>query len=104
MAMTMDGKNRIMIYGPKEDGQYVVSKHVASFGGGHRTTGRRLSGARTPLSHTAMTRVGTGPFSGLPISLMRIRGSVSSNRLRACSHACRDANCLRSANGAASEK
>ena len=24
MAVTMDGKNRIMIYGPKEDGTYVV--------------------------------------------------------------------------------
>jgi hypothetical protein len=30
MAMTMDGKNRIMIYGPKEDGTYVVEFKTAA--------------------------------------------------------------------------
>jgi hypothetical protein len=30
MAMTMDGKNRIMIYGPKEDGTYVVEFKMAA--------------------------------------------------------------------------
>ena len=28
--MTMDGKNRIMIYGPKEDGTYVVEFETAA--------------------------------------------------------------------------
>jgi hypothetical protein len=30
MAMTMDGKNRIMIFGPKEDGTYVVEFKTAA--------------------------------------------------------------------------
>jgi hypothetical protein len=30
MAMTTDGKNRIMIYGPKEDGTYVVEFRTAA--------------------------------------------------------------------------
>jgi hypothetical protein len=30
MAMTMDGKYRIMIYGPKEDGTYVVEFKTAA--------------------------------------------------------------------------
>jgi hypothetical protein len=29
MAMTMDGRNRIMIYGPKADGTYVVEFKMA---------------------------------------------------------------------------
>jgi hypothetical protein len=30
MAMTMDGKNRIMIFGSKEDGTYVVEFKTAA--------------------------------------------------------------------------
>jgi hypothetical protein len=30
MAMTTDGKNRIMIYGPKADGTYVVEFRMAA--------------------------------------------------------------------------
>jgi hypothetical protein len=30
MAMTMDGKNRIMVFGPKEDGTYVVEFKTAA--------------------------------------------------------------------------
>ena len=30
MAVTMDGKNRIMIFGPKEDGTYVVEFKTAA--------------------------------------------------------------------------
>jgi hypothetical protein len=30
MAITMDGKNRIMIHGPKEDGTYVVEFKTAA--------------------------------------------------------------------------
>jgi hypothetical protein len=30
MAMTTDGKNRIMIYGPREDGTYLVEFKTAA--------------------------------------------------------------------------
>ena len=47
MAMTMDGKNRIMIYGPKEDGTYVVE---------FRTDAGQVFALSIPSTETAVIR------------------------------------------------
>jgi hypothetical protein len=70
MAMTMDGKNRIMIYGPKEDGTYVVE---------FRTDAGQAMAISIPRTEAAVIRhfqkrmryglfVPEVPFQGQPFS------------------------------------